>query len=131
MAIIAFNKSSGYFKEGYINKDLFDIEKYDQKDVSSEKLNDILKFLGDIGSFLGEAFVGKDNKKDVKNWAIVGGFLTFTYIFLIIFRWGIRTLNHRTFLFLSWFLPFFVVIPSSLIAVLNLYKLETNPIPKS
>jgi hypothetical protein len=131
MAIIAFNKSSGYFKEGYINKDLFDIEKYDQKDVSSKKLSDILKFLGDIGSFLGEAFVGKDNKKDVKNWAMVGGFLTFTYIFLIIFRWGIRTLNHTTFLFLCWFLPFFVVIPSSLIAVLNLYKLETNPIPKS
>jgi len=131
MAIIAFNKSSGYFKEGYINKDLFDIEKYDQKDVSSKKLNDILKFLGDIGSFLGEAFVGKDNKKDVKNWAMVGGFLTFTYIFLIIFRWGIRTLNHTTFLFLCWFLPLFVVIPSSLIAVLNLYKLETNPIPKS
>jgi hypothetical protein len=131
MAIIAFNKSSGYFKEGYIIKDLFDIEKYDQKDVSSKKLSDILKFLGDIGSFLGEAFVGKDNKKDVKNWAMVGGFLTFTYIFLIIFRWGIRTLNHTTFLFLCWFLPFFVVIPSSLIAVLNLYKLETNPIPKS
>lgn len=131
MAIIAFNKSSGYFKEGYIIKDLFDIEKYHQKDVSSKKLNDILKFLGDIGSFLGEAFVGKDNKKDVKNWAMVGGFLTFTYIFLIIFRWGIRTLNHTTFLFLCWFLPFFVVIPSSLIAVLNLYKLETNPIPKS
>jgi len=131
IAIIAFNKSSGYFKEGYIVKDLFDFEKYNQKDVSSKKLSDILKFLGDIGSFLSEAFAGKDSKKDVKNWAMIGGFLTFTYIFLIIFRWGIRTINHSTFLFLCWFLPIFVIIPSSLIAVLNLYKLETNPIPKS
>jgi hypothetical protein len=131
IAIIAFNKSSGYFKEGYIIKDLFDFEKYNQKDVSSKKLSDIIKFLRDIGSFLGEAFFGTDNKKDVKNWAMVGGFLTFTYIFLIIFRWGIRTINHSTFLFLCWFLPIFIIIPSSLITVLNLYKLETNPIPKS
>lgn len=130
LAIIAFNKSSGYFKEGYINKDLFDFEKYNQRDVNSKTWDDIMKFVGDTAAFLGEAFFGKDNKKDVKNWSLVGGFLTFTYIFLIIFRWGIRSLNHKSFLFLCWFLPFFIVIPSSLIAVLCLYKLDPNPIPK-
>jgi len=62
---------------------------------------------------------------------MVGGFLTFTYIFLIIFRWGIRTINHSTFLFLCWFLPIFIIIPSSLITVLNLYKIDTKPIHKS
>jgi hypothetical protein len=130
IAIIAFNKSSGYFKEDYIIKDLFDIEKYYQQDVNSIEWKYISNLLRDIGSFLGEALIGTE-KKNLKNWAMVGGFLTFTYIFLIIFRWGIRTINHSTFLFLCWFLPIFIIIPSSLITVLNLYKLETNPIHKS
>ena len=127
LAIIAFNKSSGYFNEGYIIKDLFDFEKYNQKDVNSKIWNG--KFIADTFAFLREAFYSGD--KVFKNWSLVGGFLTFTYIFLIIFRWGIRSLNHQSFLFLCWFLPCFIVIPSSLIAVLCLYKLDTNPIPKS
>jgi len=133
IAIIAFNKSSGYFNEGYIIKELFDREKYNKDDINSAKLEDIIwpnLFLRDIVSFLSEAFFGKDGKKNLKNWSMIGGFLTFTYIFLIIFRWGIRTMNHSTFLFLCWFLPAFLIIPSSLISVLNLYKLDTNPVPK-
>lgn len=131
IAIVAFNKSSGYFKEGYIIKDLNDIKIHNRDDVSKIKMDDITKFLADMGSFYLEAFFGKDNKKDMKNLGIVFGFLTFTYIFLIVFRWGLRTINHQTFLFLCWFLPFFIVIPSSLISVLNLYKLDTNPISGS
>ena len=131
IAIVAFNKSSGYFKEGYIIKDLNDIKIHNRDDVSKIKMDDITKFLADMGSFYLEAFFGKDNKKDMKNLGIVFGFLTFTYIFLIVFRWGLRTINHQTFLFLCWFLPFFIVIPSSLISVLNLYKLDTKPISGS
>ena len=124
LAIIAFNKSSGYFKEGYIIKNLFDDRIYNQTDVNSKIWDDITKFLADMGSFYLEAFHRKGIKKYMKNWGIVFGFLTFTYIFLIIFRWGIRSLNHQSFLFLCWFLPFFIVIPSSVIAVLCLYKLD-------
>jgi hypothetical protein len=134
VAIVGFNKSSGYFNEGYIKKDLFDREKFNKEDVDAAKFKDFFwknLFLSDTVSFLAEAFGGNDSKKDIKNLGIVLGFLTFTYIFLIIFRWGIRSINHSTFLFLCWFFPIFVVIPSSLIAVLNLYKLDTNPIPKS
>jgi magnesium-transporting ATPase (P-type) len=76
------------------------------------------------------AFHEENNKKNIKNWSMIGAFLTFTYIFLIIFRWGVRTISHQTFLFLCWFLPLFIIIPSSLVAVLNFYKLDTNPISK-
>jgi hypothetical protein len=86
IAIVAFNKSSGYFNEGYIIKDLFDREKFNKDDVNSAKFTDLIwpnLFLKDIASFLSEAFAGKESKKNVKNWAMLGGFLTFTYIFLI------------------------------------------------
>jgi hypothetical protein len=128
IAIVAFNKSSGYFKEGYIINDLFDNTKYNQSDVNSKKWEDIKSFIKDIASFYMTAFHGENNKKNIKNWSMIGAFLTFTYIFLIIFRWGVRTISHQTFLFLCWFLPLFIIIPSSLVAVLNFYKLDTNPI---
>lgn len=130
IGILAFNKSSGYFKEGYIINDLFDSSKYNQTDVNSKKLEDIKSFIKDIASFYMNAFHGVDDNKDVKNWSMIGAFLIFTYIFLIIFRWGVRTINHQTFLFLCWFLPLFIIIPTSLVAVLNFYKLDTNPISK-
>jgi hypothetical protein len=130
IATVAFNKSSGYFKEGYIINDLFDSSKYNQTDVNSKKWEDIKTFIKDIASFYMTAFHEENNKKNIKNWSMIGAFLTFTYIFLIIFRWGVRTISHQTFLFLCWFLPLFIIIPSSLVAVLNFYKLDTNPISK-
>ena len=128
VSIIMYNKGSKYFKDEYLIPDIY-TSKY--KGVMKQIGGDILTFIVDSFTFYINTFHGKNEIQNYKNWTILISLFSLFFIPLVIFRWGLRTINHKTFTFFSLFSTFFVVIPATISYLLCMYKINEGSVDRS